>query len=123
MGATSMPYLRAPRHDTRRVLCPSPQPISTPVRPSTSGSQARKAGVLNHRTRVPAWRTPEAIRSHYPTLSLEQVYGAITFYLGHKCEVENAIADRERVEDEFSSTNPPPPYLKEKLERASRQLQ
>ena len=24
---------------------------------------------------------PEAIRSHYPTLNLEQVYGAITFYL------------------------------------------
>jgi len=23
--------------------------------------------------------SPEAIRSHYPTLSLEQVYGAITF--------------------------------------------
>ena len=31
--------------------------------------------------------TPEAIRSHYPTLSLEQVYGAITFYLGNKEEV------------------------------------
>ena len=27
---------------------------------------------------------PEAIRSHYPTLTLEQVYGAITFYLGMK---------------------------------------
>ncbi|PYQ93569.1 MAG: hypothetical protein DMF95_24010 [Acidobacteria bacterium] len=27
-------------------------------------------------------QTPEAIRSDSPTLSLEQVYGAITFYLG-----------------------------------------
>ena len=27
---------------------------------------------------------PEAIRTHYPTLSLEQVYGAITFYLGNE---------------------------------------
>ncbi len=26
--------------------------------------------------------SPEALRSHYPALSLEQVYGAITFYLG-----------------------------------------
>ena len=26
--------------------------------------------------------SPEAIQSHYPALSLEQVYGAITFYLG-----------------------------------------
>lgn len=24
---------------------------------------------------------PEVIRLHYPTLSLEQVYGAITFYI------------------------------------------
>jgi hypothetical protein len=31
---------------------------------------------------------PEAIRSHYPTLSLEQVNGAIAFYLNHKEEVE-----------------------------------
>ena len=33
---------------------------------------------------------PEAIRSHYPTLSLEQVNGAIAFYLGHKEEVERS---------------------------------
>jgi uncharacterized protein (DUF433 family) len=26
--------------------------------------------------------SPEAIRSQYPALSLEQVYGAITFFLG-----------------------------------------
>ena len=30
----------------------------------------------------------EAIRLHYPALSLEQVYGAISFYLGRKSEVE-----------------------------------
>jgi uncharacterized protein (DUF433 family) len=60
----------------------------------------------------------EAIRSHYPTLSLEQVYGAIAFYLGHKSEVENDIAERERVENEFTKTHPAPPDLKKKLERA-----
>ena len=65
---------------------------------------------------------PEAIRSHYSTLSLEQVYGAITFYLGHKSEVENDIAERRRVEDEFTKTHPAPPHLKEKLERARQQL-
>ena len=59
---------------------------------------------------------PEAIRLHYPTLSLEQVYGAITFYLGHKDEVEKAMAERERVEDKFSETHPPPSHLKENLE-------
>ena len=38
--------------------------------------------------------------------ALEQVYGAITFYLGCKEEVETDIAERERVEDEFAK-NPP----------------
>ena len=65
---------------------------------------------------------PEAIRSHYPALSLEQVYGAITFYLGAKEEVEKDISERERVEDEFTETHPAPPHLKAKLERARRQL-
>jgi uncharacterized protein (DUF433 family) len=65
---------------------------------------------------------PEAIRSHYPTLSLEQVYGAITFYLGAKEEVEKDIAEREHVEDEFAKTNLAPPRLKVKLERARQQL-
>ena len=66
--------------------------------------------------------SPEAIRSHYPTLSLEQVYGAITFYLGHTGEAENDIAERERLEDEFIKAHPAPPHLKEKLERARQQL-
>jgi uncharacterized protein (DUF433 family) len=65
---------------------------------------------------------PEAIRSHYPTLTLEQVYGAITFYLGSKEEVEADIAERERVEDEFVETHPVPADLKQKLERARQQL-
>jgi len=56
-------------------------------------------------------QTPEAIRSDSPTLSLEQVYGAITFYLGHKDEVDDDMAARERVEDEG---HPAPAHLKEK---------
>ena len=63
---------------------------------------------------------PEAIRSHYPTLSLEQVYGAITFFLGNKIEVERALVERE--EDAFNEANPAPAYLKEKLERIRREL-
>ena len=65
---------------------------------------------------------PEAIRSHYPTLSLEQVFGAITFYLGHKAEVENDLAEREREEDEYTKTHPAPPDIKEKFERMRRQM-
>jgi hypothetical protein len=65
---------------------------------------------------------PEAIRSHYSTLTLEQVYGAITFYLGNKIEVEKHAIQREREEDEFDKTHPFPPHLKEKLDRAHEEL-
>src|SRR5664280_2842236 len=51
---------------------------------------------------------PEAIREHYPTLSVEQVYGAIAYYLGNKEEEEKDIAERKREEDEFTKTNPKP---------------
>jgi uncharacterized protein (DUF433 family) len=37
-------------------------------------------------------QSPEAIRSDFPTLSLEQVNGAITFYLEHKDQVDNDMA-------------------------------
>jgi uncharacterized protein (DUF433 family) len=50
--------------------------------------------------------SPEAIRSHYPTLHLEQVYGAITFYLGNREEVEKDVAEREREEDTFTASHP-----------------
>ena len=65
----------------------------------------------------------ESIRLHYPTLSLEQVYGAITFYLGNKEEVEKDLVERGREEDEFTRTHPFPPELKEKLERARQETQ
>ena len=66
--------------------------------------------------------SPEAIRSDFPTLSLEQVYGAIAFYLGHKDEVEKAMAERAREEDAYSAAHPTPPDLKEKFERMRRQM-
>jgi uncharacterized protein (DUF433 family) len=65
---------------------------------------------------------PEAIRLHYPTLSLEQVYGAITFYLGNKEEVNKDIAERECEEEEYTRTHPTPPEIKEKFERMRQQM-
>ena len=67
-------------------------------------------------------QSPEAIRSAFPTLTLEQVYGAIAFYLGHKDEVDREVADRERAEDAFTKTHQAPAGLKDKLERARRKL-
>jgi len=60
---------------------------------------------------------PEGIQSHYPTLSLDQVNGAIAFYLSHKDEVEQVMEERRRAEDAYLAENPTPPDIKEKFER------
>src|SRR5947207_11799258 len=67
--------------------------------------------------------SPETIRQNFSSLSLEQVYGAITFYLAHKQEVDANI--REGEEDLRCSV----PHLKESrpelythLERARHEL-
>lgn len=39
-----------------------------------------------------AGQTPESIAQSFPLLSLEQVYGAITFYLAHRREVDAHLA-------------------------------
>ncbi len=65
---------------------------------------------------------PEVIRSHFPTLNLEQIYGAITFYLGNQQEAEEDMAARQRIEEDFSSTHPAPPELKQKLDQAREQM-
>ena len=39
--------------------------------------------------------SPETIRQNFPSLTLEQVYGAITFYLAHQEEVEANIREGE----------------------------
>jgi len=65
--------------------------------------------------------SPEAIRSHYPALTLEQVYGAITFYLGSREDVEEDIVEREREEDTFTAAHPTPPEVKMTFERMRQQ--
>ena len=66
--------------------------------------------------------SPEAIQSHYPALSLEQVYGAIAFSLGNKEEVEADIAEREREEDAFTTAHPSPPEVKKTFVRMRQQI-
>ena len=39
--------------------------------------------------------SPETIRSQYPSLTLEQVYGAITYYLSHRDQVEQYLRRQE----------------------------
>ncbi|HTX76752.1 MAG TPA: DUF433 domain-containing protein [Terracidiphilus sp.] len=66
--------------------------------------------------------SPEAIRSDFPTLTLEQVYGAIAFYLGHQDEVDKAIVERDLEEDAYSAAHPAPPDIKQRFERMRRQV-
>ena len=43
--------------------------------------------------------SPETIRQNFPSLRLEQVYGAITFYLAHQGEVDRNIREGEEELD------------------------
>src|SRR5580658_10453915 len=65
--------------------------------------------------------SPETIRQNFSSLTLEQVYGAIAFYLAHEREVDANIREGE----EESQRSVPPlsesrPELYARLERARR---
>ena len=64
-------------------------------------------------------RSPESITDSFPALTLEQVYGAITFYLGHRPEIDRYI---EKEAQEFVSlqrhSRDEHPLLYRKLDQA-----
>ncbi len=66
--------------------------------------------------------SPETICQNFPSLTLEQVYGAIAFYLGHQAEVDASI---RAGEDEFERSVRPLSQtrleLYERLQRARQQ--
>ena len=93
--------------------------------------ERREAGFYLTGSRVPIdrivweyWNGEEAetTRSHYPTLTLEQVRGAIAFYLEHRDEVDRVIEERRREEEAYVAANPTPPEIKEKFERMRREM-
>ena len=67
--------------------------------------------------------SPETIRQNFPSLTLEQVYGAITFYLAHQAEVDANIregeADLERSVPPLSLSRPD---LYARLQKAREEL-
>jgi hypothetical protein len=67
--------------------------------------------------------SPETIRQNFSSLTLEQVYGAIAFYLAHEQEVDASIRNGE---EEIESSVPPlsesRPRLYARLERARHAL-
>ena len=69
--------------------------------------------------------SPETIAAEcFPVLTLEQVYGAVTYYLAHRCEIDAYLqkADAE-FEDLSQKTRNADPQFTEKLMQARRKLQ
>ena len=62
---------------------------------------------------------PETIRQNFPTLSLEQIYGAIAFYLRHQHEAGTYLSDMEKKWDELErAAKPASPELQQRIEEA-----
>jgi hypothetical protein len=67
--------------------------------------------------------SPESIAQSFPVLTLEEVYGAIAFYLGNQTEIEAYLQEGERefeaLRQQARQSNP---LLYRKLEEARQQL-
>jgi uncharacterized protein (DUF433 family) len=67
--------------------------------------------------------SPESIAQSFPLLSLEEVYGAIAFYLAHRAEVDAYLQQNEREFDALrKKTREDNPALVRKLEEARQRL-
>ncbi len=65
--------------------------------------------------------SPETIRQSFPSLTLEQVYGAITFYLAHRDAVDANIREgEEELERTVPHLSKTRPELYARLQRALR---
>lgn len=59
--------------------------------------------------------SPESIRSQWPFLTLEEVYGCITFYLANKQEIDEYLKRQEALFDKLKAeadANPSPVALR-----------
>lgn len=67
--------------------------------------------------------SPETIASEcFPVLTLEQVFGAITYYLGHRIEIDEYLKDAdEQFESLRQSTRDADPQFHEKLMKSRRE--
>jgi uncharacterized protein (DUF433 family) len=67
--------------------------------------------------------SPETIRQNFSSLTLEPVYGAITFYLAHEQEVDANIREgEEQVERSVQHLSESRPELYARLERARHEV-
>ncbi len=67
--------------------------------------------------------SPETIRQNFSSLTLEQVYGAIAFYLAHEQEVDANIREgEEEIERSVPPLSESRPELYARLERARHEI-
>jgi uncharacterized protein (DUF433 family) len=67
-------------------------------------------------------KSPETIAQSFPTLTLEQVYGAIAFYLGHRAELDAYLQQGQRdYEAQRQATRNADPPFYHKMAEARRQ--
>jgi uncharacterized protein (DUF433 family) len=67
--------------------------------------------------------TVESIRQNFPTLSLEQIHGAIAFYLGHPDETEAYLTGLDEKWDELRrQSKPADPQLQARIEKARQRV-
>ncbi len=67
--------------------------------------------------------SPECIMQQYPALSLEDVYGAITFYLANREQVRQYLARQDQLWEELrrkADENPSPVVQRLRALKASR---
>lgn len=66
--------------------------------------------------------SPESIQRSYPLLTLEQIYGAIAFYLAHEEEIDRYLsAGEEEFEEMSRAQREAHPEWHERLERARKE--
>jgi uncharacterized protein (DUF433 family) len=83
-----------------------------------AGSRVSLASII-HEYRDGA--AAETIRQNFPTLSLEQIHGAIAFYLGHPQETEAYLLELKKKWDELERVaKPASDELQQRLAEARR---
>ena len=66
--------------------------------------------------------SPESIMESFDTLTLEEVYGALTFYLGHRDDIDAYLRQSDAEFDTLERrTRDAHPLLYQKLEKARQQ--
>lgn len=66
--------------------------------------------------------SPESIQRSFPSLTLEQIYGAITFYLSHQEEIDQYLLDGEAEHEKLrADSRPAHPEFYEKIDSVKKQ--